>query len=87
MIKFDWQHIALLALALAGAALCAWRPDAARYAGPILAALVPAALAKLPPGAPPAPGGAPAGGPPGPGAPPPGPPQGAPVGAPPPPQG
>ena len=49
MIKFDWQHIALLALALAGAALCAWRPDAARYAGPILAALVPAALAKLPP--------------------------------------
>lgn len=53
MIKFDWQHIALLALALAGAALCAWRPDAARYAGPILAALVPAALAKLPPTAPP----------------------------------
>ena len=52
MIKFDWQHIALLALALAGAALCAWRPDAARYAGPILAALVPAALAKLPPVAP-----------------------------------
>ena len=49
MIKFDWQHIALLALALAGAALCAWRPDAARYAGPILAALIPAALAKLPP--------------------------------------
>lgn len=48
-MKFDWQHIALLALALAGAALCAWRPDAARYAGPILAALVPAALAKLPP--------------------------------------
>ena len=51
-MKFDWQHIALLALALAGAALCAWRPDAARYAGPILAALVPAALAKLPPVAP-----------------------------------
>ena len=48
-MKFDWQHIALLALALAGAALCAWRPEAARYAGPILAALVPAALAKLPP--------------------------------------
>ena len=49
MIKFDWQHIALLALALAGAALCAWRPEAARYAGPILAALIPAALAKFPP--------------------------------------
>ena len=54
VVKFDWQHIALLALALAGAALCAWRPDAARYAGPILAALIPAALAKLPPTAPPA---------------------------------
>lgn len=53
-LKFDWQHIALLALALAGAALCAWRPEAARYAGPILAALIPAALAKLPPTAPPA---------------------------------
>jgi hypothetical protein len=53
VVKFDWQHIALLALALAGAALCAWRPEAARYAGPILAALIPAALAKLPPTAPP----------------------------------
>jgi len=53
-MKFDWQHIALLALALAGAALCAWRPDATRWAGPILAALIPAALAKLPPGAQPA---------------------------------
>jgi hypothetical protein len=53
-VKFDWQHIALLALALAGAALCAWRPEAARWAGPILAALIPAALAKLPPTAPPA---------------------------------
>ena len=53
-MKFDWQHIALLALALAGAALCAWRPEAARWAGPILAALIPAALAKLPPTAPPA---------------------------------
>jgi len=51
-MKFDWQHVALLALALAGAALCAWRPDATRWAGPILAALIPAALAKLPPGAP-----------------------------------
>lgn len=50
-MKFDWQHIALLALALAGAALCAWRPEAARYAGPVLAALIPAALAKFPPGA------------------------------------
>lgn len=58
-LKFDWQHIALLALALAGAALCAWRPEAARYAGPILAALIPAALAKLPPGTPPAPTAAP----------------------------
>lgn len=57
--KLDWQHIALLALALAGAALCAWRPDAARYAGPVLAALIPAALAKFPPGAPPAPPAAP----------------------------
>jgi len=54
VVKFDWQHIALLALALAGAALCAWRPEAARWAGPILAALIPAALAKLPPTAPPA---------------------------------
>jgi len=53
-LRFDWQHIALLALALAGAALCAWRPDATRWAGPILAALIPAALAKLPPGAQPA---------------------------------
>ena len=52
-MKLDWQHIALLALALAGAALCAWRPEAARWAGPILAALIPAALAKLPPTAPP----------------------------------
>jgi len=59
-MKFDWQHIALLALALAGAALCAWRPDATRWAGPILAALIPAALAKLPPGAQPAPPAAPA---------------------------
>ena len=58
-MKFDWQHIALLALALAGAALCAWRPDATRWAGPILAALIPAALAKLPPGAPAAPPAAP----------------------------
>jgi len=53
-MKFDWQHIALLALALAGAALCAWRPEATRWAGPVLAALIPAALAKFPPGAHPA---------------------------------
>lgn len=45
----DWQHLALVALAIAGAAVCAWRPAAAQYVGPLVAALVPAALAKVPP--------------------------------------
>ena len=50
MTKLDWQHLALLALALVGGIACAYRPETARYIGPLVGALVPLALQKMPPG-------------------------------------
>lgn len=50
MIKLDWQHVALIALGLAGAALCVWRPSAAQYVAPVLSSGMMAALFKAPPG-------------------------------------
>jgi hypothetical protein len=49
-MKFDWQHVALMALGLAGAALCVWRPAAAQYVAPVLSSGMMAALFKTPPG-------------------------------------
>lgn len=50
MKSLDWQHITLLALALVGGIACAYRPDVARYIGPLVSVLVPLALNKQPPG-------------------------------------
>jgi hypothetical protein len=46
MIRADWQHLALVALAMVGAVVLVWKPEAAPYVGPLVSALVPAALAK-----------------------------------------
>ena len=48
-MKLDWQHVALLALALAGAGVCLFRPEFSKYVTPILSAVVPLALAKSSP--------------------------------------
>jgi hypothetical protein len=50
MKNLDWQHIALIALALAGGIACVWRPAVAQYVGPLVSVLVPLALGKAPPG-------------------------------------
>lgn len=44
--KLDWQHVALGVVALAGAAVCFMIPDLAKFAGPVISALVPLAIAK-----------------------------------------
>lgn len=54
-MKYDWQHIALIALALIGGIACAVRPEVAHYIGPLVSVLVPMALQKTPPGGPDAP--------------------------------
>ena len=48
--SFDWQHVAIVALALLGGAACVLLPDLAKYFGPVLSGVVPLALAKTPPG-------------------------------------
>lgn len=50
MKMIDWQHIVLLALALAGGIACAVKPASAQYIGPVLAVIVPLALQKAPVG-------------------------------------
>jgi len=49
-MKLDWQHITLIALALAGGIACVLKPAVAQYVGPLVGALVPLALGKTPPG-------------------------------------
>lgn len=50
MKQLDWQHIAILALALVGGIACAVRPEVAHYIGPVLSLIVPLALQKPPVG-------------------------------------
>lgn len=45
-MKIDWQHIVLIALAFAGAVAISVKPATGEYIAPILAAIVPVALAK-----------------------------------------
>lgn len=45
----DWQHIALLVVALAAAAVQIWRPQLSTYTGPLLAVLVSGGILKYSP--------------------------------------
>lgn len=49
MTRPDWQHIGLWSLALAAAAVTAWRPELGKYSGPLLALLVGAGTMKWSP--------------------------------------
>ena len=51
-MKLDWQHIALVALAIVGGIACVLKPAVAQYVGPLVSVLVPLALGKMPPGGP-----------------------------------
>lgn len=48
-MKLDWQHVVILALAIAGAVVVAVLPKAAPYAMPVEALLVSLALGKQSP--------------------------------------